>query len=502
LSQVVALLAHKAEANVIAGTELKGTVTANLRRVPLRQAIETVLRMNDLGLIQEEGIYRIVPYTEAVAAKRSNTVLTLKNAKAEDLQKVLQDLIKGTPEQVLTNIAADKDANVLIISGPAGRVGTLVEMAERLDVSQPVLPTVTEAIKLNYADPTQMLANIQKMLSEKIGSASADVRARHIIVTDVPVAVENIRDLVKKLDVPVKQVAIDAMIVDATLEDQADTGVNWLIRSIRSQSKQQAALGTTDGTPNGRALGSLQNLGLSTAALAGNPLAGALNFGVLTKNIDWGGIVQAEVRNNKGRLVSNPVVVAIENQPARIDISQQIPYVEVKQTNAGGSQTNTEFKSIGTVLTVTPRVTHDDNILTDIQAKESGTNGTFNNIPIENKRELQTNLRVPNGRTIFIGGLRKQDQNTTIRKVPVLGDLPVVNILFRNNNRNQKVNELLVFLTCNVLKDEEDLTPYQKSRLADGQSVEVHVDGQGALAHDMVYPAQENDPLWKWRRSH
>lgn len=501
LSNVVALLAHKAGINVIAGTELTGLVTANLRNVTLRQAMETALRMNDLGIVEEEGIFRIIPYSDAIAYKRESVVIELANAKSDEMQRVLREIIAGSPDERLVNIAADKAANVIVISGPQGKIGPLVQMAERLDVAEPVLPTVTEAISLNYAEPQQIVATVEKMLTEQVGSVAADPRARHLIVTDIPVVVENVRALVSKLDIPVKQVSIDAMVVDVNLQDGAETGVDWLVRSIQSQSRRQAALGTDPetGLPIGRALGTLQDLGAATA-LTGNPLAGALNFGILTQDIDWQGIIQAEIRNQRGRLLSNPVLVTIENQPAKIDITQEIPYVEVQQTNAGGSQTNTQFKNIGTVLQVTPRVTHDDDILVDIQAKESGTAGEFNGIPIEDKREIQTNLRVRSGNTIFIGGLRKQSKNTTIRKVPVLGDIPVMNVLFRQNNRREQVNELLIFLSCSVVRDQNELTPYQRERLADGKSIEINVDSQAALFHDALYPHKEADPLWKWRR--
>lgn len=501
LSNVVALLAHKAGINVIAGTELTGIVTANLRNVTLRRAMETALRMNDLGMLEEEGIYRIVPYGEAMSSKRDSEVIELKNAKSDEMQRVLKEIIVGSPDEALINIASDKASNVVVISGPASKIETLVAMAQRLDVAEPVLPTVTEAIKLNYADPAQILTSVEKMLTEKVGNASTDLRARHIIITDLPVVVENIRELVSKLDTPTKQVAIDAMIVDVNLQDGAETGVDWLINSVQEQSRRQAALGTDEnGDPLGRAIGSLQELGLATA-LTGNPAAGVLNFGILTGDIDWQGIIQAEIRNQKGRLISNPVLVTIENEPATIDITQEIPFVEVKETNAGGSQTNTEFKNIGTVLTVTPRVTHDDDILVDIDAKESTTAGEFNGIPIEDKRSIKTNLRVASGNTIFIGGLRKQSSNNTTRKIPVLGDIPVLNVLFRQNSRSERVNELLIFLACNVVKDKTELSSYQKERLSQVKELEVHVDAQGDLFHDMVYPAQENDPLWKWRRS-
>ena len=496
LANVVAVLAYKAGINVIAGTDLTGVVTANLTGVPLKQAMETVLRMNGLGLLEEEGIFRIVPYDEAMAAERTTSMVKLENAKAAEVRTVLEDVIKGSTYENRISLASNDTANVLVVAGPDERVSELVNMAEQLDVAEPVLPTVTEAVKLNYAEPNEVVFMVEKMLTPEVGNIASDTRARHLIITDVPVVVEQIRALIQEVDIPVKQVVIESMVVDVVLDDAADTGVDWLLEAVRRQSRRQAVLGDA-----GRSVGNLQDLSLDAAMPIENA-AGLLNFSILSSDIDWSGVIQAEVRNRNGRLISNPVLVTVENKPATISIAQEIPYVELTQTDRGGQQTNTEFKEVGTVLTVTPAVTHDDHIIVDLDGKESGTTGEFNGVPIEDKREISSTLHLRSGQTIFVGGLRKNDKDTTVRKIPVLGDVPVVNFLFRSNSRQEAINELLIFLTCNVVDDElPELTPYQAEQYEDGKQADKDVNVQQDLVYDMFHPGEMRDPIWKWRKS-
>jgi type IV pilus assembly protein PilQ len=495
LSNVVALLAHMAGINVVAGTDVSGTVTANLQGVPLRQAMETALRLNGLGLSEEEGIYYIVPYEEAIAKDRRTEMITLTNANVKDIQKVLDDLVSGLPDKRQFTVTGNEAANVILISGPEKRIANLVTVARSLDVAEPVLPTVTEAIKISYGTPGELVLTIEPMLTKGLGSIAADERSRQLIVTDQPVVVEQIRQLIESLDMPVKEVMIDSMVVDVTLEDSAQTGVDWLLDVVRSQSRRDIALG------NDRAIGNLQQLGLDSNL--GAPNAGnVLNFGILTDNIDWRGAIQAEVRNLNGKFVSNPVVFTVENKPAKIEIVRDIPYVEVKQTNQGGSQTNTEFKQIGTILEVTPRVTHDGYIIADIQAKESDTNGEFNGIPIEDRRSVQTTMHMKDGQTIFMGGLRKRSDSTTIRKIPVLGDIPVANVLFRNHSQVERTTELLVFMTCNVIdKENNQMTPKQQMVHDDGKHLDMSVNAMQDVWRSLKNPRGSEDPMYKFRRS-
>jgi len=494
LVNAVQILSSMAGINVVAGADLIGTVSLNLKDVPLKQAIETALRLNGLGMVEEQGIYHIKPYLEAVASNRTTDVVDIENAEASEIATTLKEMLGGSEFESLISISANKTANTVIVTGPEEQIGPLLRMARRLDVEQAVLPTVTLPVKLNYADPQDMMAVIQPILTKEVGGVTVDQRARILVVTDIPIIVEKIADLVKQLDIPAKSVAIEGMIVDVTLTDGADTGVNWLISAVQNQSRRDAAGNT------GIFTGNLQELSFGSALDVG-ATAGLLNFGVLSGDIDWRGIIQAEVRNNNSTLLSNPKLITVENQPATITIASQIPYVELTQTDQGGQQTSTAFKDIGTELSVTPTVTHDNHIIAKVQAKESTTSGQLNNIPIEDKREISTTPHIASGETIYVGGLRKNNDTINVRKVPVLGNVPVMNFLFRSNQRSETVNELLIFLTCTVLDDGPlPLTQYQQGRVDQVRDARLEVSAETAVIYDTVYPGEMRDPAWKWRK--
>ncbi len=494
LTNVVALLAQKADINVIAGTDLRGTVTANLRNVTLRQAMETALRMNNLGMLEEEGIYRIVPYEEAVAANTTRTMIKLETAKGEDVQNLIKELTTTWPDRANISVSVNKGPNVLVLSAPKARTDELTALIKQLDVSKPVLPTVTEAIALNYAEPDDIVKSLQKTLTPTIGQITGDIRSRHVIVTDMPIVVEQVKGLIETLDKPVKQVMVETMVVDVTLNDDADTGIKWLAKAVKRQNARSAALGTT-----GPKVGTLQSLDLSTDMETLSSAAGLLNFGLLTKNINWSGLIESEVRNQNGRLLSNPVVMTVENKEAAISISQEIPYTDLSQTSNGGSQTSTRFKDVGTIFTLTPQVTNDDHIICKVSGKESFANGDFKGVPIEDKRQIDSTMRMSTGQTIFIGGLRKASGTSSTRKMPILGDIPVVNLLFRTNTQTQKLQDLLVFITCNVIKDDVPLTDRQKKIIEDiepGQST----DALGESIKDFMHPHYNDSLHYKFRR--
>lgn len=490
LANVVKILKIKAGVNIVTSVKLDKPVTVRLWGVPLRQALETALRIGDLGLIEDKGIYQIVTYAEAVRAQRITRMVKLENAKSDNLVKVLKDVVKNEP---LLSVSGDSTANVVVITGPEEKVNEIVALTGELDIVK-ALPMVTEAIKLNHAEPADVEKTVLSMLTPP-GKVTSDKRARQLIVTAMPVEIEQVRELVKQLDEPVKQVSIESMVVDAVLNDSAATGVDWLLNSVQSYSRRNAALNT------GRAIGNLQNLGLDTNMQALQNPASVLNFALLSGDIDWRGIIQAEVQNKNGHLVSNPVMRTLENQEATITIQNRIPYVEVNQTQQGGQMTGTKFIEVGTKITVTPRVTHDNKIIVKLDGMESGTQGEFNGIPIENRREVTSNILMESGQTVFVGGLRKNRSDASLKKVPILGDVPVMNFLFSTHSRTAEITDLMVFLTCEVMGEKmPTLTPRQQEKFDEGKNAPEKVNLPGDIINDTVHPDNMRDPAWKWRR--
>jgi len=493
LANVVALLAQQADINVIAGTEITGTVTASLKNIPLMEAMEVVLGMNALGIIKEDSIYRIVPIEEAIAAKRMTKLVVLEKANADEVKGTLDAIILGYPDSQAISVAANPTTNVVVLAGPSERVQELEQIARQLDIAEPVTPTITRAIKLNYAEPDGIRPVIEGMLTKEIGMVEEDARGRHIVVTDTPVVVAQIEELVTELDMPVKQVAIDAMIVDAVMRDASQTGVDWLLQRIPSRNSR------------GEVIGNLQELALdATMGNIGADVldAGILSVGTLSSDWDFRADIAAEVQSRNAEILANPVVVTVENMPAEISIVQEFPYQELTQTTQGPPVATTEFKPIGVELQVTPRVTHNNDIIVEILTKQSSISGlTETGVPIEDKREASTTLLTGNGRTIFIGGLRNVSDRLDVNKLPVLGDIPIARFLFSQNDVEKINTELLVFMTCNVVEKElPELSPEQRARHDKLDTVPQVPDSQRSLFRTMTHPEEIRDPAWKWRR--
>jgi type IV pilus assembly protein PilQ len=360
---------------------------------------------------------------------------------------------------------------------------------------------VTEAIKVNNAEPSELADLIKSMVSPEIGKVAIDTRSRHIVVTDQPVVLEQVRDLIKQVDMPVKQVSVDAMIVDAVMANNSETGVDWVSKAVHSYDAQGHQIGSLVGPVAGTDATGDQIVRdvVSDMTAAGT---GFLSLGLLTDRVNIKAAIAAQIDNSNARLLANPVVVTVENQKATINISNEIPYQESKQSLTGPPMVSTAFKDIGILLEVTPKVSHDDHILAKINAKQSHQSGVFNNIPIEAKRTTETTLRTKNGQTIFIGGLRRLDDSTQAKKVPVLGDIPVLNILFRNNVIQKQSTELLVFLTCNVLPDEiAPLSPELQSVHDELDNTPKVPTKRGGIGRTMLRPKEVTDREWHWRRS-
>ena len=490
MANVVALLAQRAQVNVIAGAELTGTVTANLRNVPLRQAMEVVLQMNGLGIVEEAGVFRIVPYNEAQAANRVTEMVYLDHADIQEVRDTLESVAMGDRDSQLMSFTANEASSVIIIAGPPRRVDYYADLAVELDVREPDLPTVTEVLRLNYLEPTEVQPIVTSMLSQDVGQVEMDVRGRNLIVTDMPMVVERIRGMLESIDSPVKQVAIEALIVDAVLRDASETGVNWMLDILRRHNRRGQVVGHLEELSFDATLG---NIGAESLN------AGILNFGVLSSRVDFRGAIAAEVQSSNAEILANPVVVTVENKMADISIVQEFPYQQITQATTGPPISSTEFKDIGVTLEVTPRVTHDNDILADVTAKQSSISGmTPDGVPIEDMREASTSLRTGNGQTIFIGGLRNISDRIDVSRVPVLGDIPVINFMFRQTQVEKIHTELMVFLTCRVLEDlPPELTERQQHRYNLMDEVPEVPNAQRDMFRSIVNPSEVREPVWR-----
>lgn len=308
-------------------------------------------------------------------------------------------------------------------------------------------PIATEVFRLNFANAKDIEKTITALLASG-GRVGVDDRLNSIVVTGTKSNLEQIRQTISKLDVKAPQVMIEVLIVNVKLTDEWKMGVDW------------TKLGTSR---------DFFSQGLS--ATTSSPF-GKVTFS--TSGGDWSfqGLVNFIETNQDFRIMANPKVLVLNNHTATIDSVEEIPYQEVSESSFGGSIGSVSFKEAGIKLEVTPQITSDGYIIMHIKPEQSAKTGTFkvagNDTPIIETRRTDTTLRVRDGQTIIIGGLRRSEPSVVVSKVPILGDIPLIGMLFRNIDKDDMDSELGVFITPHIFTDgelsEEELELIEKGK--------------------------------------
>ncbi|WP_410500134.1 type IV pilus secretin PilQ [Chitinibacter sp. S2-10] len=322
-------------------------------------------------------------------------------------------------------------------------------------------PTRTEYFSLKYTKADDMKKVLtddkQKLLSSR-GSAVIVPRTNQVIVQDIPSKLEQIRELINKTDIPVRQVMIEARIVEAEDGFSKNLGVKFHGLYVNGEFGAGGALTTKETTGS-------DGSKYSTPALAGNipsvnlPAAaiGGFNPGSIAMLLAGSdGLLGLELtaleQDGKGKVVSSPRLVTADQVEAIIEDGQEIPYSESSQNGA----TSISFKKATLSLKVTPQITPDGNVFMDVAVNKDSRGEATISGPAINTKQIKTKVLVENGGTVVIGGIYIEETKNTVTQVPMLGDIPVVGNLFKNRSNLKQKRELLIFLTPRVLQS--DLT--------------------------------------------
>jgi len=326
-------------------------------------------------------------------------------------------------------------------------------------------------------------------VTKEVGSIVADVRSNQIIVTDTPSNFALIDALIPELDRRVPQVHIEVMMVDAVLNEDAQYGVQWLGNAIYRESVDLKSL-TFGADPRGLRLPLPPTLD-----------AARIGFGIIGSDIDLNAIIASEVQDRDARILANPNILVLDNRQARIEMVQEVPFQEMTQTTQGPPVSSTEFKDIGVTLLVKPHITHDQSIILDLSPEESSISSyTETGIPVEDSRRASTTLLIDDGATVYIGGLRSISKSLDVSKVPVLGDIPYMGLLFRGSQIADHRTELLVFVTVHILQEAlPGLTLDEQQKFDQMDLLPAVPDGTRDLLHDMADPTGVREPLWHRR---
>jgi type IV pilus assembly protein PilQ len=366
-----------------------------------------------------------------------------------------------------------KSGNVVWIA-PRDELATREKLAleARQQISE-LEPTHTESFQLNYQKAQDVQAFLstgtQRILSKR-GSAVVDARTNTVFVQDTPTRLEEIRRLLRQIDIPVRQVMIESRIVEAADTFSRNLGVrfgfsedNRVVANARDIGGVRAGVGAdlattgqlqgfVTGTPT-LVPGSL-NVNLPAPNIAGAP-AGV--FSLLMFNKDLSRLLALEVSalqaDGKGKIISSPRVITADKNEAIIEQGTEIPY---QQSTSSGA-TSVSFKKATLSLKVKPQITPDDNVIMSLRINKDSVGqivatGTGSAPSIDTK-QVTTEVLVENGGTVVIGGIYTQEERSTTNKIPVLGDLPYVGFLFKNNLKTDDRRELLIFITPRILKE-------------------------------------------------
>ena len=382
--------------NIVISDTVSGNLTLRLKDVPWDQALDIILQSRGLDMRKNGNVIQVAP-REEIAAK----------------EKI--------------SLAARQE------------ISDLEEL--RTESFQLSYQTVAEMIKL-LTDPKQPILS-------KRGSAVSDARTGTIFVQDTPSRLDEVRKIIKQVDVPVRQVLIEARFVSAGDQFTRTLGGKLGYTGPAVGPNAGFSIGANTPTATRGVVGASVNLPGAATGTGGltlslfNPLATK----VLTLELT------ASELDGRTKNIASPRVVTKDKVAATISAGTQIPYQQATSSGA----TSVAFKDAALSLNVTPQITPDDHINMQVTANQDTVGTIYSGVPSINTKKVTTEVLVENGGTVVIGGVFTQDVSDSTQKVPLLGDVPVVGWLFKNNTKTDNKSELLIFITPKIMKDEISL---------------------------------------------
>jgi type IV pilus assembly protein PilQ len=390
IKNVFRILREVSGKNFAIDKDVSGKVTMTLDQpVPWDQVLDLVLRMNQLGMTQEGGIVRIA------------TLETLK--KEDDLRK-----------------------------------GKLEALRRARDEAKALEPLVTQYIPVSYSNAdAEVKPHIEKILTASRGSVTVDTKNNQIIITDTEAKVRQAQEIIRRIDKVTSQVVIEARVVEVSETFSKELGIDWTMAYGPGMMPGTDWNSTYDMAMNLPSASS-SSIGLSFSRLSGVPF-------VLNARIN------ALETTGKGRILSSPKILTLDNKKAKI--KQGVEYAYLERDSSGGS--SVKFKNIDLLLEVTPHVTPDDRISLIIYITKNDVAGITGGVPNVATNEAETELLVNDGDTVVIGGIIKKTENQGKSAFPVLSKIPVLGWAFQNNTDSNSNAELLIFMTPRIVQLEQ-----------------------------------------------
>jgi type IV pilus assembly protein PilQ len=393
---VLQLIADFTDLNLVASDTVQGNITLRLQNVPWDQALDLVLKTKGLDKRKVGNVLLVAPADEIAARERQEL----------EAQKQISELAPLRRELIQVNYAKASDIAKLFSSVTGGAAPGAAAAAQ----------------------------------GDNRGSITVDDRTNSIIAYQTQDRLDELRRIVAQLDIPVRQVMIEARIVEANVDYTKELGVNWS-GSLSGHGNFDVS-GGTNSTGN-----TFVDLGTSNVT----PTSG-ISIGFTTNNTILDLQLNAMEKTGNGEVVSQPKVVTSDKETAKILKGSEIPYQEASSSGA----TSVSFKEAALSLDVTPQITPDNRIIMEVKVNKDEPDyaNALNGVPPIKKNEVNAKVLVNDGETIVIGGVFSNTQTKSTAKVPFLGDVPMIGRLFKNDYVTDSKNELLVFLTPRIMNNQ------------------------------------------------
>ncbi|QTF57483.1 type IV pilus secretin PilQ [Stutzerimonas frequens] len=401
---VLQLIADFTDLNLVASDTVSGNITLRLQNVPWDQALDLVLKTKGLDKRQVGNVLLVAPADEIAARER------------QELESQRQ----------------------------------IAELA----------PLRREVVQVNYAKAADIARLFQSVtdnggMAEERGSIAVDDRTNNIIAYQTQERLDELRRIVAQLDIPVRQVMIEARIVEANVDYDKSLGVRWG-GNLGAGDKWSAwgkngNLDVEDAEGGGQRITWPMNTPFVDMGAVGS--TSGIGLGFVTDNAILDLQLSAMEKTGNGEVVSQPKVVTADKETAKILKGSEVPYQEASSSGA----TSTSFKEAALSLEVTPQITPDNRIIMEVKVTKDEpdfSQAATTGVPAIRKNEVNAKVLVTDGETIVIGGVFSNTQSKSVDKVPFLGDLPFLGRLFRRDLVQDRKSELLVFITPRIMNNQ------------------------------------------------
>jgi len=464
VDQFLDFLGQKANLkNMIISKSVAGMTTKlKLNGVTIGDAMEVVLSVNNLAYEVKGGIITIMS-DEEYKLKNGVSFYDAKKVKMIELKYADPARVAAMLDKVRSTIGlivSDTVTGTIILLDTPDKIAEMSAIIEKTDIAtvSRVIPTETQTYVLQYAELEPIQAELATVISKEAGSLKVDKRTRTVIVSDLPHIMKKVDNIIKTFDVPSKQVFIEAKIVEVALSDDYALGVNWqhVLQAVNPRSTVKSFSQAANLTMPGGILGGTQ------------PSGGTLAFSTVDAGLQLDLLIQAMKKIGDTKILSNPQITVMDGAEATIEVIEDQPYKETTMESGTTNITGVTylFKKVGVMLNVKPKINQDGFISCMIKPEISSISAWYdgsaqNGTPVIKKATAETSVMVKDGVTIIIGGLIKDRKDDTDSRVPFLGRIPLIGLLFKQKVESTLNSETVIFLTPRIVTGAE---PIQRMR--------------------------------------